>query len=81
VPELLTYGGIHPGITYKSNFWAKSSNAVSFLGLRRKLRGPTTVTNTEDYQPQGTDISVYHRYDFGRSGVFSTAYFHRPHQT
>lgn len=78
VPGLLTYGGIHPGITYKSNFWVESFNTASFPRLRRKLRGPTTVTNTEDYQPQGTDISVYHPYDFDRSGVFSTACFHRP---
>lgn len=78
VPGLLTYGGIHPGITYKSNFWVESFNTASFPRLRRKLRGPTTVTNTEDYQPQGTDISVYHPYDFDRSGVFSTACFSPP---
>lgn len=35
------------------------------------------MTNTEDYQPQGTGISVDHRYGFRHFGVLSTACFNR----
>jgi hypothetical protein len=33
------------------------------------------VTNTEDYQPQGTDISVDHHYDSRHFKILSTACF------
>lgn len=36
------------------------------------------MTNTEDYQPQGTDISVDHCFDFRHFGVLSTACFRAP---
>jgi hypothetical protein len=42
--------------------WRSTVTFVIFRSEEARPRGPTTVTNTEDYQPQGTDFRVEYLY-------------------